>query len=222
MLFRSVSQSRYEDQLKSFSVGFIKNEDHNLPLIISLEQIHYLSDNNVHLFIQRGFGNRYGITDLEYSERGAELIDDIETIFQLTNMVVKYEPFTYNELTNLKNNQILLSNLNEQSITKEIAELMFNKKTTALALNYIQDKNGTLLLQDILENNFSNSTKTIAIGVITSSVVMSFTYDRNLRQTIQLNPEFIESIYCYLGEICNPTIAAFCIVTGKQIGRAHV
>lgn len=207
----------FEDQLKSFSVGFIKNEDHNLPLIISLEQIHYLSDNNVHLFIQRGFGNRYGITDLEYSERGAELIDDIETIFQLTNMVVKYEPFTYNELTNLKNNQILLSNLNEQSITKEIAELMFNKKTTALALNYIQDKNGTLLLQDILENNFSNSAKTIAIGVITSSVVMSFTYDRNLRQTIQLNPEFIESIYCYLGEICNPTIAAFASVPWKDI-----
>lgn len=207
----------FEDQLKSFSVGFIKNEDHNLPLIISLEQIHYLSDNNVHLFIQRGFGNRYGITDLEYSERGAELIDDIETIFQLTNMVVKYESFTYNELTNLKNNQILLSNLNEQSITKEIAELMFNKKTTALALNYIQDKNGTLLLQDILENNFSNSAKTIAIGVITSSVVMSFTYDRNLRQTIQLNPEFIESIYCYLGEICNPTIAAFASVPWKDI-----
>ena len=207
----------FEDQLKSFSVGFIKNEDHNLPLIISLEQIHYLSDNNVHLFIQRGFGNRYGITDFEYSERGAELIDDIETIFQLTNMVVKYEPFTYNELTNLKNNQILLSNLNEQSITKEIAELMFNKKTTALALNYIQDKNGTLLLQDILENNFSNSAKTIAIGVITSSVVMSFTYDRNLRQTIQLNPEFIESIYCYLGEICNPTIAAFASVPWKDI-----
>ena len=28
----------FEDQLKSFSVGFIKNEDQNLPLIISLEQ----------------------------------------------------------------------------------------------------------------------------------------------------------------------------------------
>ncbi len=207
----------FEDQLKSFSVGFIKNEDQNLPLIISLEQIHYLSENNVHIYIQRGFGNSYGITDIEYSERGAELIDDIETIFQLSNMILKYEPFTFNELNHLKNNQILLSNITDQSITNEIAVLMYNKKTTALALNYIQDKCGSFLLQGILENTFSNSAKTIAIGVITSSIVMSFTYDRNIRQTIQLNPEFIESIYCYLGEICNPTIAEFASVPWKDI-----
>lgn len=207
----------FEDQLKSFSVGFLKNDDHKLPLIISLEQIHHLTDNNIHIYIQRGFGDPYGITDIEYAERGAELIDEMETIFQLCNMIVKYEPFTLNELLNLKNNQILLSNITEQSIINEMAILMFNKRTTALALNYIQDKSGTLLLQSILENTFSNSAKTIAIGVITSSIVMSFTYDRNIRQTIQLNPEFIESIYCYLGEICNPNIAAFASVPWKDI-----
>ena len=40
-----------EDQLKTFSVGFILNDDPSLPLMISLEQIHYLSENNIQIFV---------------------------------------------------------------------------------------------------------------------------------------------------------------------------
>jgi hypothetical protein len=206
-----------ESQTKTFSVGFIKNENPDQPLIISLEQIHHLTDNNIHIFIQRGFGQSFGITDLEYSERGAELIDEISTIFQVSNLLIKYAPFNIDEIQYLKNNQILVSTIHEKSITNEMALILYARKATALGINYIKDKKGIYLFQTIIDNTLSNSAKTIAIGVITSSVIMSFTYDRNIRQTIQLNPEFLSSIYCYLGEICHPKIASNARVPWKDI-----
>lgn len=206
-----------EDQLKTFSVGFILNDDSSLPLMISLEQIHYLSENNIQIFVQRGFGKSYGITDLEYAERGAQMIDDMQSIFKVANMIIKYDPFTLQEIENLRPNQVLLSTIHEHAISNEMALIMNIKRTTALGINYIKDKNGHFLLWDIVENTLSNTAKSIAIGVITSSIIMSFTYGRNIRQTIQLNPEFLQSIYCYLGEICNRLIAAHASVPWKDI-----
>lgn len=72
-------------------------------------------------------------------------------------------------------------------------------------------------MPSIIQNTFSNTAKTIALGVIISSVVISFSYDRNIRQTIQLNPELIKSIYCFQGDICNPKIAAYASVPWKDI-----
>jgi alanine dehydrogenase len=204
-------------RLKTYSVGFLADDHVDHPMIISLEQIHHLVENNIQIYIQRGFGKIFGISDLEFSERGAEMIDDVPSLFYLSNMVIKYDPFTLQELQYLKNNQILVSTIHDHSITQEIAIQLFEKKITAFGINYIADKNGQFLFQNILENTLSNSAKTIAIGVITSSVIMSFTYDRNIRQTIQLNPEFLNSIYCYQGDICNPVIAAHAGVPWKDI-----
>lgn len=206
-----------DSQLKNFSIGFLKNTESSAPLLISLEQIHQLVENRLTVYVQRGYGLHYGITDLEYVDRGVELIDETQSIIQLSNVVIKYEPFTIDELVFLKNNQILLSTNTYTSITHEMAQILSLKKTTALAINYITDKYGDYLMKSILENTFSNSAKSIALGVITTSVIISFTYDRNIRQTIQLNPELIESIYCFLGDICNPHVAANASVPWKDV-----
>ncbi len=217
MLNTKLQEIDLETRLKTYSVGFLADNEVDHPMIISLEQIHHLVDNNVQIYIQRGFGKNFGISDMEYSERGAEMIDDIHSLFYLSNMIIKYEPFSLEELQNLKNNQILVSTIHDQAITHDIAIQLFEKKITAFGINYIADKNGHFLFKNILENTLSNSAKTIAIGVITSSVIMSFTYDRNIRQTIQLNPEFLNSIYCYQGDICHPIIAAHAGVPWKDI-----
>ncbi len=217
MLNTKLQEIDLETRLKTYSVGFLADDHVDHPMIISLEQIHHLVDNNVQIYIQRGFGKYFGISDMEFSERGAEMIDDIPSLFYLSNMVIKYDPFSFEELQHLKNNQILVSTIHDKAISNEIAIQLFEKKITALGINFITDKNGQFLFQNILENTLSNSAKTIAIGVITSSVIMSFTYDRNIKQTIQLNPEFLNSIYCYQGDICNPIIAASAGVPWKDI-----
>lgn len=217
-IFKTQLQSvDLEESIKNYAVGFIKNDDSSTPLMISLEQIHYLSESKIQIFMERGYGESYGISDLEYTERGAQLIDESSSLFSLCNMIIKYEPFEFQELVYLRNNQVLLSTIHHQAIHHEMALLLNHKKTTALGINYIEDKYGHLLLKGILENTFSNTAKTIAIGVITSSIIMSFTYNRHIRQTIQLNPEFLQSIYCYMGEICNRTIAEYAKVPWKDI-----
>lgn len=204
-------------QLKNFSIGFIKNGDSKLPLLISLEQIQQLVHHNIKVYMERGYGIPYGISDIEYVDRGVDLIDEVRSVIQLSNIIIKYEPFTLSEFLYIKNNQVLLSCISENSITNEMAQILSSKRITALALNYITDKHGDPLMSSIIENTFSSSAKSIALGVIISSVVMSFSYDRNMRQTIQLNPELIKSIYCFLGEICNPQIAAHASVPWKDL-----
>ena len=49
----------------------------------------------------------------------------------------------------LKNNQILVSTIHDHSITQEIAIQLFEKKITAFGINYIADKNGQFLFQNI-------------------------------------------------------------------------
>lgn len=204
-------------QLKNFSIGLIKNKNSNHPLLISLEQIHQLVHSNIKVYIERGYGLDYGISDIDYVNRGVDLIDDVQSIIHLSNIVIKYDPFILEEYQFLKNNQILLSCISDDCISNEMAHILNSKKITGIALNYITDKRGEPLMASIIANTFSNYAKCIAIGIIVSSVIMSFSYDRNIRQTIQLNPELIKSIYCFLGDICNPQIAANASVPWKDV-----
>jgi hypothetical protein len=204
-------------QLKNFAIGFIKNSNSNNPLLISLEQINQLVNSNIKVYIERGYGIQYGISDIDYVNRGVDLIDDVQSIIHLSNIVIKYDPFIMEEYQYLRNNQILLSCISEDCINNEMALILNTKRITGLAINYIIDKNGNQLMDSIIANTFSNFAKSIALGIIISSVVMSFSYDRNIRQTIQLNPELMKSIYCFHGDICNPKIAAHASVPWKDV-----
>jgi len=79
--------------------------------------------------------------DHEFSEAGAEIAGEASAIFQC-DVVIKVAPPTIQEIELFRGRQVLLSSLNLASLSEQHLRQLAAKRITALAYEYIQDKDG--------------------------------------------------------------------------------
>lgn len=170
------------------TIGILSSETLFEPLMLSLKHIEELVDEHISVLIQRGLGDNLGISDYQFTEYGADIMEDELPIIALSQMVLKYAPFSIEDIFFLKNKQIIISNAPPEHFTNEMVHFLQEKKITAVGINFLA-----------LEDH--------QIQDAVYQLVSAFLFSRDVQQGLPLNPLFLKSVYCYNGEICKRAIA---------------
>ncbi|MDY0102534.1 MAG: alanine dehydrogenase [Lentimicrobium sp.] len=88
---------------------------------------------------QAGLASHY--SDNQYSEAGAEIIKDTSSVFQC-DVIIKVSPPSGEEIDMMRGKQVLLSSLNLSGLNDNHFRKLSSKKITALAYEYLKDKDG--------------------------------------------------------------------------------
>jgi alanine dehydrogenase len=94
-----------------------------------------------HVLVEQGAGENSFYTDHEYSEAGAEIQADRDTLFKC-NIIIKTAPPTLEELDMMTQDQILISPLLLPLTNQAYIEKLQSKRITAIALEYLQSEDG--------------------------------------------------------------------------------
>jgi len=180
------------------TIGMLASDDIFAPLMLSLKHIEVFVDERISVLIQRGLGAEHEISDYKFTEYGADIMEDELPIIALSNIVLKYEMFSLEEIFFLKEKQTIISMVSPELFTQEMVQFLHEKKITAIGINFLN-----------LEKNQIQDTVNQLVSILLSS--------KKIKQHLQLNPLFLKSIYCYNGEICNRAIAEKAGVPWKDL-----
>lgn len=92
--------------------------------------------------IETGAGEASNYSDQAYSEVGADIAYSKEQVFK-SNIIIKVAPPTLEEIDLFQPNQILFSPIQLPLISADYIHKLRQKRVIAMAMEYIQDENGT-------------------------------------------------------------------------------
>ncbi len=139
-LFPQEEMLEIRKKSKQLLIAIPKEETENEKRIaLTPQAVQLLCKLGHKILIQSGAGKGANYTDLEYSEAGAEIIDDRRKIFQ-SELILKISPFLKKDIDLLNNNQTLLSALHFSTQTKEQIYALMQKKVTAIAFEMIKEE----------------------------------------------------------------------------------
>ncbi len=90
------------------------------------------------VIIERGAGNGANYTDLSFSNMGAKIVEERQIVFQ-SDVLIKVSPFDMEEISMLRNGQLIITAFNISSQSTEKIRAMMQKKITAIAFEYLKD-----------------------------------------------------------------------------------
>lgn len=100
-----------------------------------------LVNNGHHVLLESGAGAESHFYNNEYSEAGAEIINERKDIYK-ADIVVKMGPPTVEDVALMQNEQTLLSPLQLPTLAGDVLQSMIKKRVTAFAFEYIRDETG--------------------------------------------------------------------------------
>lgn len=136
----------------------VKTNNENLtigiPNEISLQEkrisltpgaVKLLVKNGHKVLLESTAGESSKFSDFQYSEAGATITPDTKEVFQ-SDIILKVEPPTMQELEYIKPGKTLISALQIGNLTKEYIQAVNSKKITAIAYEMLEDKVGGMPL----------------------------------------------------------------------------
>ncbi len=95
------------------------------------------------IYIEKDAGSHASYSDKDYREAGAVIVEKKEEILQC-DIILRVAPFDCNEIELMRGNQVVISNMQIQSHTRETIEKLVQKKITCIAYEYIENESGLL------------------------------------------------------------------------------
>lgn len=108
------------------------------PLSVSV-----LVENGHRVVIQSGAGDFANFKDHHYSDQGAEIVPDRESVYK-ADIIVKIAPPTLEEIDLMKAGQVLFSSQQPTFLRLEVLQAMLKKRITALSYEYLKDEGNIL------------------------------------------------------------------------------
>ena len=176
-------------------------------VMLTPDAVHTLVEHHVHVFMQRGFASHSQFTDMDYADAGAEFADDFFTLSCMTKVLVKFTPFTDDQIELLKDNQVIFSTQFPSQLSITQIEKLNSKKITALAMNLIKDNEGMYVTDKILSETWSATAVNIALSGFLLPLVEALAVEPKIKFLLQKNPAVMQSTYCFNGHLCNKEIA---------------
>ena len=129
-------------QKSEFFIG-IPKETHSEEKRICLtpDAVAALTEHGHQVIVESGAGNGSNYSDIEYSEAGAKISSDVKEAFSC-HMILKVEPPTIEEIKMINAHSVLISALQLKTQTKTYFEALASKKITAIAFDFIKDREG--------------------------------------------------------------------------------
>lgn len=104
-----------------------------------------LVNNGHRIVMQTNAGQGSYYSDRDFSEAGAEIVYDRETVFK-ADMILQTDPPIIDDVELMRPNQVLFSPIQLSTLDQDCMENMLRKRITALAFEYIKDDSGTFPL----------------------------------------------------------------------------
>jgi alanine dehydrogenase len=131
-----------ESKQKTLKIG-IPSEEHEVESRVPLtpEAVEILTGNGHEVILETGAGKAANYMDTDYSERGGIISENRQAVFGQCDVLLKISPPSIDEISWMKERQILLSSFQVFTHCEEkyIRNLM-QKKVTAIAFEQIQDE----------------------------------------------------------------------------------
>ncbi|HRW21664.1 MAG TPA: alanine dehydrogenase [Bacteroidales bacterium] len=90
--------------------------------------------------ISRNSGNSANFSNLDYSEKGAQIVDNEEAL--QADIIIKVAPLSLNEISLLRGSQVIISSLHVYTQPREYFLELIRKKITAISFEDLMDKYG--------------------------------------------------------------------------------
>jgi alanine dehydrogenase len=127
---------------KSIKIG-IPSEDHQVESRVPLtpEAVEILTGYGHEVLLEAGAGKAANYLDTDYSERGGMIHENRQDVFRESDVILKINPPTMEEIDWMKERQILLSSFQVFTHCKdEYIRALMRKRVTAIAFEKIQDE----------------------------------------------------------------------------------
>jgi alanine dehydrogenase len=125
---------------KKLIIGIPKeNEAEESRVALTPEAVELLVDFGHEVIVESNAGKSANYIDTDYSERGAFVVKDKNTVFQ-ADIILKLSALTVEEIGYLKGQQTVFSSLLLMNQTEEFIRNMMLKKITAIAYENIKDE----------------------------------------------------------------------------------
>ena len=127
---------------KTLVIGLPKETDGDEKRVsLTPRAVRQLVGGGHRVLVEKSAGDGAYFSDNEYSEAGAEIMENAEEVLQ-ADVVVKVLPPDDTELTKMRKGRVLVSSMRYQTLTKSYFTRLASKKTTALSYELIQMPNG--------------------------------------------------------------------------------
>ena len=152
----------------SLTIG-IPKESNNLENRVCLvpSAVDLLVQNGHQVLIEREAGKASQFEDVEYSEAGAEIVQNSEEVFK-ADLILKVAPLSDTELEMLKSRQVVLSSLYISNQKKNYFKKLTAQKAIAVAFENIQDKSEAYPVLRSMSKIVGNTAVMIAADYLSS------------------------------------------------------
>jgi len=130
--------------------------------------VHLLVENGHRVIVEENAGSKANFSDRDYADAGAVITDAPAEVFK-SDVIVKIAPPTLAELEMFEKNQTLFSSLFLPQQKKEYFEKLIQKRTMAIAYEYIQDRTRALPVVRSMSEIVGNTAIVIAAEYLSSS-----------------------------------------------------
>lgn len=200
------------------TLGLVKG-DRPIPdvVLFTPELVQKLCEQGIGVYVQRDYAAHTSFTNMDYADAGAEIIDDFFALVEVSKVLVKFSPFTEEELMLLRDEQIIVSRLIVNELTQKYIQLIQQNRSYAIAINLITDKNNWSELDNILMSSANAEIMNKRLGMFITPIVEAVLFSKNFRVVVQTNPALLQSVFCYKGVLCNRIVAEHLDMMWKDI-----
>lgn len=125
------------------------------------EAVALLTNNGHKVKVETGAGMDANFSDRQYSEAGAEIIENTREVYQC-EILLKVEPPSAEEIDMMQRKQILISALQLSIQPEHFLRKLMDKRITAIAWDYVMDEDGNLPVVNAMGEIAGNTSILIA------------------------------------------------------------
>ena len=124
-------------------IGLLKEKEKDEKRVaLTPQDVELIVKSGFEVLVEEGAGEGAKFLDLQYSEAGAKIIENVEKILKDSHIIVKISPLTDDEILKISTDAIVISALNLSTQSRQKILKMQKKKLTALAYEFFEDQSG--------------------------------------------------------------------------------
>jgi alanine dehydrogenase len=140
-------------------------QEHRVPLTPAA--VATLVSRGHDILVERGIGQAVQFQDSDYTEAGAQVVESAEEVFK-ADLIIKVAPPSLKEIELLRPKQILISALQLTVQPKDALRKMMEKKVSAVAWDFIKDREGIYTIIRAMGEIAGNTSIQIAAEYLSS------------------------------------------------------
>lgn len=110
-------------------------------VVLTPEAVGLLSNNDIQVVVESGAGLSAKFSDQDYSDAGAKIVYSRKEVLS-ADVILKIDPLTIEEIADMSSGSCLISALQLEKQSAEFIKALNEKKITAVAFEYLEDKVG--------------------------------------------------------------------------------